>query len=298
MSIKELMSSDFGIYSSERIANKYIVVKAPRKKRDGTYYATLPVMIKVPLQNIGEDGKVGFRTASYTYRSGESATDFIETVRAERDSIFEAEHNASFIDCQGKVPKKKKRKTTSGYEHVSFSRLRYQYVVSYLDGGTTRYSVFDVVGCRSDEKAYLKACRYSDEKHGELQKSDSEYLARKLTELPEVEGEAFWSGIKQLALAKEKGRGLKRGVEVRALVGSIGFLVNSYNRKKKQQERTLINAHLYGEDVAFVEACRLKDELDGEPALSDSEYLSLKPFQLFPVELLSGGGLESIPNDE
>lgn len=278
--LNNLMSSFWVGYENVRLANRYVIIPQPRKKRDGGVYDSISALVKVPIP-VMEGQKKLYKTSSVPLKKGGNLMAFTIEVRAVRDELFKAVYGVDF--CHKNIPRKKSvAPNSAGYQGVSLRESALEYRVSYLDErAERRFSYFSIVGRRSDEKAYLAACRFSDQKAGNELKSDEYYLSKKTKGVSKDALEKAIKQIRELRAVKADFAGTKEGVELCIRFGSLGFYVNDYNRELGRSDRTLVSAQVFGENMAFIEACKLKDELRGDPILSESEYMSLKPNRLF-----------------
>lgn len=278
--LEKLMSCFWAGHENVRLANRYVIIPKPRKKRGGGVYDTISVLVKVPIPVL-EGQKKLYKTSSVPLRKDGNLMAFIVEVRAVRDQLFKSVYGVDF--CHRNIPRKKSvAPNTAGYDGVSLRESALEYRVSYLDErAERRFSYFSIVGRRSDEKAYLAACRFSDQKAGRELQSDEFYLAKKIKGISKEVLDRALKQMRELRAVKTDFAGTKEGVELCIRFGSLGFYVNDYNRDLGRSDRTLVSAQVFGENMAFVEACKLKDELRGDPILPDSEYMALKPNNLF-----------------
>ncbi len=278
--IDSAMNSLTGQYPDLQLANKYLNLAPKRKNTAGEEVYPSTILIKIPKPLIKGERRQFF-TRSFKFKKSDSAPDFIEEVRKKRNLFFEDLYGKPFHRRNLKN-KTVSTPTSAGWAGVTLKSTTLEYKVSYIDDASVRRYVYvSIIAKRGDTKAYLEACRKSDKLNGRRVSGDDVYLAAKKLS---VSDDVVRSALKErdyLRDVKSDFSGTKKGIELSIVYGRYGFFVKTWNKQLKKIESVLVSAHAFGEDEAFVEACRLCDEINGEHLLSDEEYLKLKPSKIF-----------------
>ncbi|CAH7348177.1 hypothetical protein VCHA53O466_40092 [Vibrio chagasii] len=283
--LKEYAMFNHGGYEP-KLSNLYLTFVNPKEVDGGLF--NYVVTIRIPRPDL--KGKFQTKTlSSGAHSSPEELDDFLSKVRAARDATFKSVFGKEFSpDAVSKIKKDRRPAPQGGTGQVGLriSKLEYHFKSMYIEGGSERYRNFPLAKYGSEDAAYVEARIFNDQINGTKQRAPEAYLAEKTKVFfPDFGTPKYEYQQRRLREVKEHESIDKKGIEISSDIRMVGFYANYFTElghgSKKGQRRKSFNAKVLGEDQALVMACRAKDELDGNPILSDAEYLKLKPKQIF-----------------